>query len=216
MSFVQLKQNGNSHQENLVNGIKECKDSGASPQGTGNEGALTESCFKSEVSLKRGLFIFSYRKELQRACFCFGFPLGNIKGENKGNSEPLSLFFFFFATGHSVDNLSSEVPVKCWSAPLHAQCRRDVAGSPDAVSSARTQRKEISSQSQKETFLSKGKKCVRGPMARAESNSRIRFLGRILVLTLLSSAILASYLTSMCPCHLTYKDKNNNYCVGLP
>ena len=79
-----------------MNGIKECKDSGASPQGTGNEGALTESCFKSEVSLKRGLFIFSYRKELQRACFCFGFPLGNIKGENKGNSEPLSLSFFFF------------------------------------------------------------------------------------------------------------------------
>ena len=148
--------------------------------------------------------------------FLLWFSFGQHKrGEQREFRTSLSLFFFF-ATGHSVDNLSSEVPVKYWSAPLHAQCRRDVAGSPDAVSSARTQRKEISSQSQKETFLSKGKKCVRGPMARAESNSRIRFLGRILVLTLLSSAILASYLTSMCPCHLTYKDKNNNYCVGLP
>ena len=106
-----------------MNGIKECKDSGASPQGTGNEGALTESCFKSEVSHWKGVCLFFHiEKSFKGHVFALVFLWATWKGRTKGIQHlSLSLFFFFFATGHSVDNQfrsSSEVLVCSSACPM--------------------------------------------------------------------------------------------------
>lgn len=101
------------------------------------------------VSHCKGFCLPFHRENSFKGYFCFGVPLGNIKGENKGNSEPL-----LFCHRPLVDNLSSEVPVKRRSASLQAQCSSwNWRQSPKAASSIRTRWKKVPSQGQKGTLL---------------------------------------------------------------
>lgn len=139
--------------------------------------------------------------------------MGNIKGENKGNSEPL----FFLATGHSVGQSkftsASEVLVCSSACPmrlpltLQAVLMLLLQPGPAGKRSLHGPERNLSQQSEEMSL---------GPHSRCREQKLYQASWfQILALTLLSSVILASYLTSMCPCYLIYKD-NNTYFVGLP
>lgn len=126
-------------------------------------------CSQVGVSHCKGVCLFfSSRRQLQRAFFCFGFPLGNIKAENKGNSEPL-----FFTCHRSLSRLSrfrgASDLLLCMPTATS-----DLVGGPTAAPPSRTGGRRSFLGAGKE--LSKAKQCYQRPEQVLRAGSLLGFL----------------------------------------
>lgn len=138
--------------------------------------ALLKSCSEAGVSHCKGVCLFFHIEDSFKGHF-FLFLLWFSFGQHK-RGEQREFRTSFLATGHSVDNLSSQVPVKCWSAPLRAQCTCPWRCRQSwCCFSNQDQLERDPFTGQKETCLSKVKKRVWDPIAGVESRSSTRLPG---------------------------------------